>query len=156
MLGGQRGQGLLVGGVLAGLGLLGRVADLEQVEEHLPELPGRVQVERGPGEAIDGLLGLVHLFRKLPGELRERGGIHPDALELHAHEHGNQRRLHLVEHPLLALFLEQRLERRAKLPGHVGILGGVFGDLRHGHIGHVDLLPLQVADQPGDGDGRVA
>ena len=95
-------------------------------------------------------------LRELRGELGQRGGVDLDALELHLHQHGNQRGLDLVEDAFLALLLEQRFERGAELPGHVGVLGGVFGDLRHGHIGHVELVGLGLADQLADRDGRVA
>ena len=156
VVGREGGEGLLVGGVLAGFGFLGRGAELQEVEEDLAELAGGVQVEGGAGEPIDGLLGFVHFLRELGGEVGQRGGVHGDALEFHVHEHGDQRRFDFVEDALLALLLEQRFEGGAELPGDIGVFGGVFGDFGDRHVGHVDLAGLGVADELADGDGGVA
>ena len=54
MVGSQGHQGSFVGGILSGLGLLGTIAEFQNVEEHLAELAGRIDVELRARHPADG------------------------------------------------------------------------------------------------------
>ena len=87
----ERGERLLVGFVLAGLGLLRLVGETELVEEDFSQLLGRGDVERAVGVDVDGFRQLVDLDLQLVADDAKRGGIDGDALHFHADEHRQQR-----------------------------------------------------------------
>ena len=116
----ERGERLLVGRVLAGLGFLRVLHQRELAEEHLAQLARRADVERRAGVLVDGRLQ-PRLFRaQLLADFLERDRVEPDAFVLHRGEHGQQRRLDLVEDPLLRRFLQPRLESGVQLQREIG------------------------------------
>ena len=66
----ERGERLLVGLVLAGLGFLRLVGEAEVVEEDFAELFGRGDVERAVGVAVDGFREFVDLLLEFDADGR--------------------------------------------------------------------------------------
>ena len=145
VLGCEQEQRLFVRGVLTGLGFFRARRNFQNVEQDFAKLARGSDVELAASQPMNGFLRLAHLLGKLRGELGERGGIHAHAFMLHVHQHGAQRSLDLVKHALLALLLEQRLQRGAQLPGHIRRLGRAFGDLFQRHIAETELLFFRFA-----------
>ena len=149
-------QRLFVGGELAGGRLLRLLDQLEFVEEHFAELLVRVHVELASGQPLDVGLGGGHLLGELHAEVGQHGGVDPDAFQLHRGERGQHGHFDFVENFLLTGLLEHGLQFFAELPRHVGVLGGVAGDLRHRHVGHAALVRTLGTDERRDADGRIA
>src|SRR5437016_4254562 len=83
---GERGQSLFVRGVLAGTGFFWRLADFEDIEKDLAELPRRIDVESGARDAADAPFEFVYFFGELGAKIGERDSIDFDAGIFHVHQ----------------------------------------------------------------------
>ena len=86
----ERGERLLVGGILAGLGFLRVLAEGEFAEEDLAELLGRADIEGGSGVLVDGGFQPREVGAKFFAHVFERDGIEADAFVFHGGEDGQQ------------------------------------------------------------------
>ena len=107
----------------------------------------------------DHLLDLLGQLLRPGGEVLAQLGeaidIDADAVPLHLGEHLHQRRLEVVGQREEAVAVEPFVQHRPQPQRHVGVLGGVLGDLGDGDLVH-PLLVLARADQLGDLDRCVA
>ncbi len=100
------------------------------------------------------------MFLELEAEVLEDGDVDGDADVFHAGEDGEQGGFDFSEDAILAAFGEEVAEEFGKLPGDVGVFGGVvlqffrglLGDVGHGVLAEEIVL---TADEVRDGDGGV-
>jgi hypothetical protein len=119
----------------------GVVLDLQLLEQDLPELPGRADVEGLAGERVDLLLELADPLAEALRDLAEAALVDADAVPLHVAEHRDERHLDAPEQILeVRLLRESRREQLEEPAGHVGVLARVLGDLLQGNVGHRDLV----------------
>ena len=76
----------------------------------------------------------------------ERRRVDPHAGALDRHEHGDERLLELVVHPLQLVFLQKILQRRRELQREVGTLAGVVERAFDRDVGERDGLGAAPAD----------
>jgi len=112
---------------------------VEFLEEHLPQLFGRVQIERMPRVPVDVLFQLANLRSDVLGHLLEIGHIYEHAVHLHVFEHGHQGDLELFVQLKLVAFDELSPHNRVQAQSHVGIRAGVHAHGLNGHLVHGGL-----------------
>ena len=137
-------EGLLIGGILAGLGFLRVLDQREFAKEDFAELLGRADVERSAGVLVDGSFQSREVGAQFFADFFERGGIEADAFVFHGGENGQERRFDLGEDAFLARFPEERGEFGVELKREVGAFHGAAGCelIRIGrfHLGEEILL----------------
>ena len=128
---------VLVSGVSAGLGLLGRRVDLEFFEEHLPHLPGTRHVEFFACQIKDALLNFGDALAEERGVGGERVRVKSHAGKLHVGKDGYERHVDVMEHPRhVGVGLDHGRQLFIEAEGDLGVFGGVVENVRVGHILH--------------------
>ena len=143
------------GDVLAGLGLLGFLHQLEAVEEHFAHLLGRGDVEGSACQGVDVFLDLPDAGVEVRGRLLQGFRVEAHAVALDVHEDGHERHLYFIEEMFHALRLEFLLEDVLQLEGDVGVFAGVAVDFGGGEVAHALLSLAPRADELVDVDGAV-
>ena len=90
VLDGEEGEGLLVGGVLAGFCFFRFVDQFEFFEEDFAKLFGGVEVEFLSGGGGDGLGEVVDAVGEVDADFGEEVGVEGDAFGFHLHEDGEE------------------------------------------------------------------
>ena len=143
-----RGNGMQVGkllqyifprGILSRLGFFCLGVQFQLLEEHIPQLPGRGQVETHAGIRIHTLFGGAGLLVQLHGIFLEELLIDLYSFELHILQHLHQGILHLIEYLFYILFLQRMDEDILQLQRDVCILHRILLYLLQFHIAHVAL-----------------
>ena len=130
------------GDVLAGLGLLGFLHQLEAVEEHFAHLLRRGDVEGSASQCVDVFLDLAEAGVEVCGRLLQGFRVQTHAVALDVHEDGHEWHFYFIEEVFHALRLEFLLEDVLQLQGDVGIFAGVAIDFGGSEVAHV-LLSLR-------------
>ena len=146
---------LFGGDVLAGLGLLGFLHQLEAVKEHFAHLLRRGDVEGSASQCVDVFLDLAEAGVEVCGRLLQGFRVEAYAVALDVHEDGHERHLYFKEEAFHALRLEFLLEHVLQLEGDVGVLAGVAVDFGGGEVAHALLSLAPRADELVDVDGAV-
>ena len=143
-------QVLLLGRKLFGPSHLGLLRDAELPEEHLAQLPRRIDVERRlVRQTADLTLQIVEGFIEFDGILGQRLRIDPHPGRLDLGQHSDHRLLDLEVKPSESELFDLRPQHLFQTQRHVGILGGVFGHpLQRNHV-H-SQLPGSLADERSD------
>ncbi len=139
----------------AGARLPAAPVEAELVEQHLPELLGRAQVERPPGELPGPFLELRHARTEALRELPQPVGVDADAEPFHPGHHRHQRPVEPLVDPGDALLEEKRPQNLPQPQGHLRILGAVGDRPIHRHAVEGDLRRPLAAER-GVGQGLVA
>ena len=143
-------QVLLLGRKLLGFGHLGLLRDAELPEEHLAQLPRRIDVERRlVRQTADISLQVVERLIEFDGILGQCLRIDPHPGHLDLGQHSDHRLLDLQVQPGQIQLLDLRPQHLFQAQRHVGILGSVFGHpLQRNHV-H-SQLPGSLADERSD------
>ena len=155
MLGCEPGQYLLIGGVLTGFGFFGPGVELEDVEEDLTQLLGRIEIEVGAGQFADALGKPVDFSIQFLGKVGQSPGIDADAGGFHFGQNRYQGRLHFPVNFFLPGFLEQGLQGGFQLESDIRVLRRIVGDLLHWYIDHGFLVLTFFTNEGGYGNGVI-
>ena len=147
-------QDIFGGGPVAGRGF-GGGGEAEALKEDAAKLLRGVDVEGLAGKLVNARDKSGGLFTKLDAVARKSVGVDADAGVLHVGEDAHERVFGLGVGAPGAAFAHDGLERAVEAERHVGILGGVFGDLRDVDLVHRELPLALRADERLNGDRVV-
>ncbi len=116
--------------------------ELQSVEQQLPELLRRTEIELVADEPVDFLFKPNRALCKCTRQPRKNIAIDFDAGVLHRHDNRNQRPFERFVDGRHSLGRKPRLQRHPKPQRHVGIFGGILRRLveRHGRKRLVGFL----------------
>ncbi len=135
----------LIGRILPALALFpALVAKL--VEQNFSQLLGAADGKFLAGEFVDLALQAAGLGCKLFRKLCKAGAVHLDAMAFHPRHHRDQRSVDAFVDFRPAFDGQAALQMRVQAPGHVGILGGIFGRLVERDFGEGDGLLARPTD----------
>ena len=121
-------QNILTRTVIAALGLLGLLIQLQPLKQNLAHLFAGVDIESRSSQLINLLLDLVHLCRQYLRRLFQGLRVYGYTGHLHICQHIDQGHLDLLEKWQQSLLLQFGRKVMFQLQGDVGILSGIFGD----------------------------
>ena len=121
-------QNILARTVIAALGLLGFLIQLQPLKQNLAHLFTGVDIESRSSQLINLLLNLIHLCRQCLRRLFQGLRVYGHTGRLHICQHIDQRHLDLLEKWQQSLLLQLGRKVMFQLQGDVGILSGIFGD----------------------------
>ena len=131
-----------------------RAREPELSEQKFGNLLRGADVEPAPGQPVDLILDAGETLAEIAGQAREHRAVHHDACKLHLAKNGGHGALQCLVDVGHAFGGEPRLEEAPEPQRHIGVFGGVFRRLVHGHAVERGLR-LASACHILEGDGRM-